>query len=470
MDRIKENIKTIHMVGIAGSGMSGIAEILVSLGYKVQGSDLSLGKKKNSFEKLGVKTFTEHARYNIENADLIVYSGAIAENNIELVAASEKNIPILRRAEMLAELMNYRYGIAVSGSHGKTTTTSMISHILTYAGLDPTYVIGGKVGQFNSSAKLGKSRYLIVEADESDGSFLHMKPKIAVITNIDDDHLEHYGYSIEELSKGFRSFAKMTPFDGLIIANGDDERVRRALHSIGRKVLFYGENKNNHLQIKTYEVKSTISQIEFLYKDKLIANITLKLPGKHNAYNLAASIAVSLSIGIHEEVIRNAVFDFRGVDRRFQSIGVISIKEHEVLAYSDYAHHPTEINVTLKTAKEIYPEKDIILIFQPHRYSRMVMLKKRIAKSLASAHKILMLDIYGAGESDNYQVSALDIIKLIKEDHPEKCALLVAESDIELQILNNIEKDSILLFMGAGGIDLIAENFMEKDQRKICLA
>jgi UDP-N-acetylmuramate--alanine ligase len=457
------------MVGIAGSGMSGIAEVLVSLGYKVQGSDLNLGKKESTLNKLGVKTFTEHAHCNIENADLIVYSGAIDESNVELVAASEKNIPIIRRAEMLAELMSHRYGIAVSGTHGKTTTTSMIAHILTYAGLDPTYVIGGKVGQFNSSAKLGKSKYLIVEADESDGSFIHMKPQIAVITNIDDDHLEHYGYSIEQLSKGFRSFVMMTPFDGLIVANGNDERVRSTLHRLGRKVLFYGEKRNNDLQIKAYQIQSTISCIEFLYKGKLIEGVTLNIPGKHNIYNIAAAIAVALSIGIDEKLIKDAVASFKGVDRRLQFIGAKNIKKYNVIAYSDYAHHPTAISVTLQTLKEAFPEKEIILIFQPHRYSRVAMLKGKIAKSLVSAHKILMLNIYGAGESDKHQVSSIDIIQLIKEDYPDKYVLLVADSEVELQILNSIEKDSILLFMGAGGINLIAEDFMEKEERKVCL-
>jgi len=470
MIRGNQNIKNIHMVGIAGSGMSGIAEILVSLGYSVQGSDINLGKTRQYFKDLGITFFCEHDAGNLDNVDLVVYSGAIDKSNIELVTASNKNIPILRRAEMLADLMSYRFGIAVSGSHGKTTTTSMVAHILTYAGMDPTYVIGGQVMQFSSHARLGQSEYLVVEADESDGSFIHMKPKIAVITNIEDDHLDHYNYSMDDLIQGFRDFVQNIPFDGLILANGDDLMVRTALKDIGRKILFYGRLEENELVIKRHQFAFNTTTIELIYKGNELGPIKIKTPGQHNVFNAVAAVAVALSLGIDWELIQNALTEFNGIKRRFEFIGAYKINKFETVIYSDYAHHPTEIAVTIETAKEVYPEKDIVTIFQPHRYSRTAMLKDKIAEALSKSNKILLLDIYGAGEKNNLEVTSKDIVDVIDRDFNGKDIFLVGIDEIEKTIDERLQKDSVLLFMGAGEINLIAEDYVKFNEKKACVA
>ena len=458
--------KKIHMIGMAGEGMSGIAQVLNSQGYSVQGSDLAYGNKKALFESVGIKCFDNHDPKNIQDADIVVYSGAIAENNIELLACKERNIPLLRRAEMLGELLINKYGIAVSGSHGKTTTTSIIAFVLTHMKLDPTFVIGGKVSQFTSNANLGKSDILVVEADESDGSFLHMKPKNIVITNIDNDHLDHFNGSIENLRTAFRDFALLTPFDGLVLANGDSDNVRVALKEISRKVIYFGENKNNDYILSNIKINNGITHFDLSKGGDYIKTLQTKLLGKHNIFNALPAIIFADILNQPLDEISKGLALFEGVDRRLEFITESKIKDKDIMIYSDYAHHPTEIRVTLSTLRENFPDKKIISIFQPHRYSRTHLLLDEFAKELSKFDGICLMDIYPAGENNLFNVHTEDLRDQINSFSKKIKARATLSKYVYQDIEDRISEDSILVFMGAGDIHQHALNFKLELERK----
>jgi len=461
--------KKIHMIGMAGEGMSGIAQVLNSQGYSVQGSDLAFGNKKSLFESMGIKCFDNHDPKNIQDVDIAVYSGAIPENNIELLTCKERNVPLLRRAEMLAELLNNKYGIAVSGSHGKTTTTSIIAFVLSHMKLDPTFVIGGKVSQFSSNANLGKSDILVVEADESDGSFLHMKPKNIVITNIDNDHLDHFDGSIDNLRTAFREFALLTPFDGLILANGDSDNVRIALKEISRKVIYFGENKINDYTVSNIKINNGITHFDLSKEGDYIKTFQTKLLGKHNIFNALPAIIITEILNQPLDEASKGLALFEGVDRRLEFITASKIKDKDIMIYSDYAHHPTEIKVTLKALRENFPDKKIISIFQPHRYSRTHLLLDEFAKEISKFDSICLVDIYPAGENNLFNVQSEDLRDQIYSISEKNKARLTTNKYIYQDLEEVIAGESILVFMGAGDIHQQALNFKLELERK-CIA
>jgi UDP-N-acetylmuramate--alanine ligase len=375
-------IHSVHFVGIGGSGMSGIAEVMLSLGYAVQGSDLKRNKQTQRLESQGATVFIGHAANNIRDADAVVVSSAVDETNPEVAAAREALMPVVSRAEMLAELMRFRYSIAVAGTHGKTTTTSLVATVLAEGGLDPTFVIGGRLKSADANARLGEGEYLVAEADESDASFVHLKPMVAVVTNIDADHMSTYDGDIEKLKASFIEFLHNLPFYGLAVVCTDDPGVNEVLGDIGRSVTTYGTNEEADIRAVNIEFNENTTEFDVVRSSKVEKNlgdtqsvlqfmhVKLRLPGMHNVRNSLAAIAVADELQIGDAAVMTALEKFEGIDRRFQSLGEIQTNAGKILLVDDYGHHPTEVAATLAAAKSGYPERRVVLVFQPHRYTR----------------------------------------------------------------------------------------------------
>ena len=362
-------IKYIHFVGIGGVGMGGIAEVLINLGYAVQGSDIKPNTVTERLVSLGANVTFGHDPGHIGMADVVVVSSAIAPDNPEVIEANSRRIPVVQRAEMLAELMRFRSGIAVAGTHGKTTTTSLISSVLFEGGLDPTFVIGGRLASVNANAKLGEGRYLVAEADESDVSFLHLQPFIAVITNIDADHLESYEGDLNRLKHAFRDFLHNLPFYGLAVMCHDDENTRKLIPELGRRVVTYGLSEGSDIRAENF--KSTGLSTSYVVRRAAREPLSLKvnLPGQHNLLNSLAAVSVATELGVSDHAIKKALLEFSGIDRRFQVLSTVATNKGLVTFVDDYAHHPTEIAVTLQAAREAWPDNRIVVVFQPHRYT-----------------------------------------------------------------------------------------------------
>ena len=393
-------IHCVHFIGIGGSGMSGIAEVMLNLGYKVQGSDLKPNKQTRRLESQGATIFIGHAAENIDNADAVVVSSAVDETNAEVVAAREKLMPVVQRAEMLAELMRFRYSIAVAGTHGKTTTTSLVASVLAEGGLDPTFVIGGRLKSADANARLGQGDYLVAEADESDASFVHLKPMLAVVTNIDADHMSTYDGDIEKLRSSFIEFLHNLPFYGLAVVCTDDAGVNEVLTDIGRSIVTYGVNEEADVRASNIEFKHGLSTFDVVRPGERDAlRVSLRLPGLHNVRNALAAIAVADELQVPDAAVVNALEKFEGIDRRFQSHGEIETGAGKVLMIDDYGHHPTEIAATLAAARSGWPQRRIVLVFQPHRYTRTRDLMDDFAVVLSEADVAIVLDVYAAGEA-----------------------------------------------------------------------
>ena len=393
-------IHTVHFVGIGGSGMSGIAEVMLSLGYAVQGSDLPPGTPTQRLEKQGATIFIGHAADNIDKADAVVVSSAVDETNPEVVAAREKVMPVVQRAEMLAELMRFRYSIAVAGTHGKTTTTSLVASILAEGGLDPTFVIGGRLKSADANARFGQGDYLVAEADESDASFVHLKPMLAIVTNIDADHMATYDGDIERLRAGFIEFLHNLPFYGLAVVCTDDPGVNEVIGDIGRTVLTYGLNDEADVRAENIRYDEGSTQFDVIRSgDQAPLQISLGLPGLHNVLNALAAIAVADELQVSDDAVVKALLEFEGIDRRFQSLGEIETAAGKVLLIDDYGHHPTEVAATLSAAQNGWPGKRVVLVFQPHRYTRTRDLMDDFAQVLSDADVLVVLDVYAAGEA-----------------------------------------------------------------------
>ena len=383
-----------HFTGIGGIGMSGIAEILLNLGYKVTGSDSRLSPITERLEKLGAKVFEGHAAANIDGCKALVVSSAVKEDNPEIQEARLRGIPVIPRGELLAELMRLKFGVAIAGSHGKTTTTSMVATILNHAGLDPTVVVGGRVGTMGgSNARLGGSQLLVVESDESDGSFLKLSPIVTVVTNIDREHLDHYTGGIEEIRAAFSDFVNKVPFYGASIVCLDDENVQQILPQIRRRVITYGFGTQAILAITDWTSGSGSSDFELRYRDRELGRFHVERPGVHNVLNATAAVAVALELGVAPDDIRAGLAQFQGVDRRFQQRGA----EAGVTVIDDYGHHPTEIRATLAAARECRFGR-VLAIFQPHRYTRTFHLLDDFARAFHNADHVWILDIYAASE------------------------------------------------------------------------
>ncbi|MEK7738622.1 MAG: UDP-N-acetylmuramate--L-alanine ligase, partial [Pseudomonadota bacterium] len=363
-------IKHIHFVGIGGAGMCGIAEVLKNQGYKVSGSDIKASKTTVQLEENGIKVFIGHTADNIKGANVLVVSTAIDPENLEVKAAIENRIPVVRRAEMLGELMRYRHGIAVAGTHGKTTTTSLVTCMLAEENMDPTYVIGGLLNRTGVNAAVGASRFIVAEADESDASFLHLEPMAAIVTNIDADHMDTYGGSFDVLKDTFIKFLQKMPFYGLAVVCGDDANIREIMPRIGRPVLTYGFNEDNDIRAIDVEQVGMQSSFTVLRKGREPLRLTINLPGLHNILNALAAIGIATDEGVSDAAIARALESFSGVGRRFQVQGEFELDEGTVKLVDDYGHHPKEVEATIKAVRASHPDRRLVMMFQPHRYSR----------------------------------------------------------------------------------------------------
>ncbi len=449
--------QVIHFIGIGGVGMSGIAEVLHNLGYKIQGSDISRNANVSRLENLGIKIFIGHKSKNVENVDIVVKSSAIKDDNPEIIEAHLKGIPVVPRAEMLAELMRMKYSIAVAGSHGKTTTTSMIGMILNQAKLDPTIVIGGKLDSLGSNAKLGKGEFLVAEADESDGSFLLLSPTIAVVTNIDEEHLDHYKGGLEEIKETFIQFVKKIPFYGVAILCLDHPVIQEILPKIDKRIITYGFLNQCDVRGENIEIREFNSSFDVYIKDEFQGRITIKMPGIHNVANALGAIAVGYELEIPFEIIKEALDDFKGVNRRFYLKGYYN----GAMIIDDYGHHPEEIKATLKVAKEAF-KKEIIVVFQPHRYSRTKMLLNHFATAFYDADKLIITEIYPAGEDKIEGIDGKVLCDKIKEFGHKDVIFINDFDEIVKELKKLAKKDSIIITLGAGNVWQIGEKLLKK--------
>jgi UDP-N-acetylmuramate--alanine ligase len=394
----------IHLVGVGGVGMCGIAEVLLNLGYQVSGSDLRSGEATERLAGLGGRIFPRHEAANVEGAQVVVYSTAVKPDNPEVVAARAQGIPVIPRADMLAELMRMKYGIAVAGSHGKTTTTSLVAAVLARGGLDPTIVVGGRLQSTGSNARLGHGQFMVAEADESDGSFLRLSPAVAVITNIDREHLDHYG-SLEELRQAFIYFANRVPFYGVSILCADDPQVRGILPQVTKRHLLYGTAPDAALRAEDVRLDAQGASFRVISEGRETGSVRLALPGLHNVLNALAAVAVGLELEVAFSHIAEALGTFRGVGRRFETRGEVD----GVKVVDDYGHHPTEIAATLAAARTL--GRRVLVVFQPHRYTRTALLHREFGACFGDADKVWVLDVYAAGESPVAGVSARTIVE-----------------------------------------------------------
>ena len=450
-------IHCVHFVGIGGSGMSGIAEVMLSLGYAVQGSDLKPNKQTKRLENQGATVFISHASDNIQDADAVVVSSAVDEANPEVTAAREQLMPVVSRAEMLAELMRFRYSIAVAGTHGKTTTTSLIASVLAEGGLDPTFVIGGRLKSANANARLGQGDYLVAEADESDASFVHLKPMLAVVTNIDADHMSTYDGDIEKLKSGFIKFLRNLPFYGLAVVCIDDPGVNDVIADIGRSVTSYGTNEDADFRAINIIFDAATTEFDVVRKSSEdILHIKLQLPGMHNVRNALAAIAVANELQISNAAVAKSLEEFEGIDRRFQCMGNIKTAAGTIMLVDDYGHHPTEIAATLSAARSGWPDKRVVLVFQPHRYSRTRDLMDDFATVLSDADVLVLLNVYAAGEEPITGADGQAMARAVRARGSVEPVFIESLDALQPVLLDLLEDDDLLLTMGAGDIGAYA--------------
>ena len=393
-------VRSIHFVGIGGSGMSGIAEVLLNQGFEISGSDLAESKVTERLRSLGVAIFIGHQAEQVEGRDVVVISSAVNDANPEIAAAKERRIPVIRRAEMLGELMRYRFGIAVAGTHGKTTTTSIVASVFGAADKDPTFIIGGLLKGVQSNAKLGSGRYLIAEADESDASFVHLLPMITVLTNVDRDHLVNYDGSFSKLREAFLGFVHNLPFYGLLIACVDDPIVASMLPQITRPIITYGFSESADVRAEGWRQVETTSHFDVVVQatgDRF--SVQIGMPGRHNVLNALAAVAVALDQDLEHSAIKRGLAEFAGVGRRFEVLGRCSVGEAEFLLVDDYGHHPSEVRATIDAVRASWPEKRVVMIYQPHRYSRTNELFDQFVEVLKSVDVLLLTEVYAAGEA-----------------------------------------------------------------------
>ena len=455
------DIKKIHLIGIGGAGMSGIAEILINLGYIVSGSDLAKTPITERLVSLGAKISFKHGSKNVLNKDLIVVSSAILKKNPEVIEAKKLKIPIIKRAEMLANLMMLKESVAIAGSHGKTTITCILAHIFSFNKLDPTYIIGGKVESFASNAKLGKGDHIFTEADESDGSFLLLRPLKAVIANIDNDHLETYNNNIEELKKSFKNFCLNIPFHGRIFANGDSLEVLDVIENLPRNITSYGFSEINDFQISDFSQNKNGSEFSLLNKsNKKKMKFKTNMIGRHNVSNTVAAIIVALDEGISYEDIKDSLEKFIVIERRFQLISE-KVFNKDIVLIDDYGHHPNELSVSINTVKEVWPERKLLVVFQPHRYTRTKALFQEFIDILASCENLILLEVYPASESPIPNYESENLIREIHKKNPS--AKLVTGIEEAYDAMSDfIEDNFVFLTQGAGNTSLLAEKFKNK--------
>ncbi|MGH8277963.1 MAG: UDP-N-acetylmuramate--L-alanine ligase [Gammaproteobacteria bacterium] len=453
MSELMRRIRHIHLVGIGGAGMGGIAEVLITLGYQVSGSDLHANAVTQRLLGRGAQVMLGHRAENLGDADVIVVSSAVAADNVEVTAAQARRIPVVRRAEMLAELMRFRFGIAIAGTHGKTTTTSLIASVLTEAGLDPTFVIGGRLISAGANARLGAGRYLVAEADESDASFLLLQPMLAVVTNIDADHLGTYGGDFTRLRRAFVDFLHHLPFYGLAVLCLDDAQVHDILPEVSRPVLSYGLQEK--ADFRALNIRRSGRQTRFELRSpghSAGLEITLNLAGRHNVLNALAAAAVAEDLGVGAAPLVKALAGFQGVGRRFQIHGEIETAAGRVLLVDDYGHHPRELAATLQAARESWPERRLVAVFQPHRYTRTRDLFEDFAEVLSHTDALLLLDVYPAGETPIAGADSRALARSIRNRGRVDPVFVARVADLPETLRGVLKDGDLLMTLGAGDI------------------
>ena len=464
---MKHKVKHIHFVGIGGSGMSGIAEVLLNLDYKISGSDLSDSTTTKRLSSLGATVYIGHAGHYIESADAVVTSSVIKSDNPEVLAARANNIPVVPRAIMLAELLKLRQGIGVAGTHGKTTTTSLIASVLAQSGMDPTFIIGGKLEAAGSHAKLGSGEFIVVEADESDASFLYLQPVLAVVTNIDADHMETYDHNFNKLKKAFVDFLQHLPFYGMAVLCVDDPNVREIIPTITKPITTYG--LSDTAQIRATNISHCKGQMHFtaligVNENSRKLDIKLNLPGLHNVQNALAAIAVGNELGVSDTSIIKALNKFKGVGRRFQRCGDIELsgrnKNVNFTLVDDYGHHPVEIAATINAARGAFPSRRLIVAFQPHRYTRTRDVFEDFVKILSTTDVLLLTEVYSAGETPIVAADGKSLVRAIRAQGKVEPIFIETVEELPAAIFNVIENEDVVLVMGAGSVGSVAQNLM----------
>jgi len=456
-DRMRR-IQTIHFVGIGGSGMGGIAEVLLNLGYSVQGSDLKRNAVTDRLERLGCTISIGHAAEHLGEADVVVVSTAVNRANPEIAAALARRVPVVARAEMLGELMRFRYSVAVAGTHGKTTTTSLVASVLAEAGLDPTFVIGGRLKSADSNARLGAGRFLVAEADESDASFMHLQPMIAIVTNIDNDHLATHDGDFGRLKQSFVDFLHNLPFYGLAVLCADDEHVRSILPEVARPYVTYGFEASADVRAVEVRREGTRSRYQAMRPGAAPLSITINLPGRHNVLNSLAAVAVATEIGIGDAAIQSALAGFQGIERRLQQIGALHWAGGAALLVDDYGHHPTEIAATLDAVRQGWPGRRVVLAFQPHRYTRTRDLLDDFGRVLAAADVLLVTEVYAAGETPLSGADGRAICRAVRSRGLVEPVFVERVEELGLALRGILADGDLVLTMGAGNIGAVAHD------------
>lgn len=466
---MRHKVRHIHFVGICGAGMSGIAEVMLNLKYQISGSDLSDNWVAQRLKGLGIKVYTGHVAEQIAGADVVVTSTAVKPDNPEVIAAHKKNIPVVPRALMLAELLRLRRGIAIAGTHGKTTTTSLVASILAEADMDPTFVIGGRLEAAGCHARLGSGEFIVVEADESDASFLYLQPVLAVVTNVDADHMETYGHDFTRLKQTFVEFMHHLPFYGMAVLCIDDANVRTLMHDITKPVTTYGFSED--AQIRALDTEHHNGQMHFTALIGVNGSarrlpIHLNLPGLHNVQNALAAIAVANEIGVPDAAITRALASFKGVERRFQYYGEIRLSRQRSFALiDDYGHHPAEIAATLDAARGAFPGRRLVLAFQPHRYTRTRDLFEDFVKVLSQADVLLLAEVYSAGEEPIVAADSKSLTRSVRIKGKVEPIYTANVEELTAAILDVVEDGDLVLVMGAGSIAKVAPEIVKKQQK-----
>ncbi|MCG3171020.1 MAG: UDP-N-acetylmuramate--L-alanine ligase [Pseudomonadales bacterium] len=459
-------IRHIHFVGIGGAGMCGIAEVLCNQGYRVSGSDTSASAVVERLRTLGIEVHLGHRAANIAGADVVVASSAITADNLEVVAARERRVPVVPRAEMLAELMRYRHGIAVAGTHGKTTTTSMIAAILAEAGLDPTFVIGGRVNSVQANARLGASRYLVAEADESDASFLHLQPMVAVVTNIDADHMGTYGGDFERLKRTYVEFLHNLPFYGMCVVCIDDPAAASIVPDVTRQVVTYGESAAADYRLADYRQQGGVSEFRVWRPGgRAPLDLRLALPGRHYALNACAAVAVATDEGIADEAIVRGLANFQGVGRRFESHGELPCAGGSFLLVDDYGHHPTEVAANLAAVRAGWPGRRLVMVYQPHRYSRTRELYEDFVRVLSQVDVLLLLEVYPAGEDPLPGADGRSLSGSIRQRGRIDPIFVERTEDVREVLETVLRPDDFLLLQGAGSVGRLVGSVIDWARR-----
>ena len=449
-------IKKIHFIGVGGSGMNGIAEVLVNMGYKVTGSDLAESETTKRLRSLGITIFVGHREENVIGADCVVYSSAVKKENPEIREATSRQIPIIPRAEMLAELMRMKYGIAIAGTHGKTTTTSMVSMILAAASMDPTIVTGGKLNSLGANAKLGTGDFLVAEADESDGSFLKLSPTIAVVTNIDREHMDHY-QDMEEVKKAFLDFMNKVPFYGCAVICLDHPVIQSLIPQITRRFKSYGLTAQADIHARKIVHDGMKTTYEVWHNKVLLGSVALNLPGEHNVYNSLAAITVASELEIPFDKIKEGLEGFTGVERRFHVRGTVG----DIVVVDDYGHHPSEIKATLETVRRRYPDRRIVCVFQPHMASRTKALLHDFAKSFSDVDVVLLVDIFASARERAVAITSKDLADAVTQTHPNASYTGGIEQTVTA-LRSQLKLDDVIVTMGAGNVYEVRDKLLMK--------